>query len=309
MTIRFTLLASGSAGNAALAQSGTFGVLLDAGLSVKELTSRLRLAGLGWEHVGAMLLTHTHSDHYSDSALAALARRGLPLYCHPAHHAVLERTTASFAKLLKAGLVCSFEGNEEWRVGPFRCRALPVRHDSGAAFGFRLDGPTDLFGRGAAVGYAADLGTWDEELAGQFADVDLLALEFNHDVEMERHSRRPAHLIRRVLGDEGHLSNCQAAALVRAVLARSAPGRLRHLVQLHLSRDCNRVKLAREAGLAAVANLEGPVEVHTGRQSSPLKSLVVGQAPRARSPRRGAPLVSRAALLQPWLPGLAPEPR
>src|SRR5262245_11395991 len=250
MTLRFTVLSSGSGGNATLVQSGAFGVLLDAGLPAKELTARLHRAGLAWDDVHAMLLTHTHTDHYNDSALAALARRRLPLYCHPGHHAVLERGTAAFPKLLKAGLVCSFEANLAFRVGPLSCRPLPVRHDSGATFAFRLDGPTDLFGGGTSLGYAADLGTWDEALAADLADVDLLAVEFNHDLDMERRSGRPAFLIRRVLGDEGHLSNDQAAELVRAVLARSAAGRLRHLVQLHLSGDCNPPHLARPAGKA-----------------------------------------------------------
>src|SRR5262245_20905111 len=108
MTLRFTVLSSGSGGNATLVQSGTFGVLLDAGLPARELTARLQRAGLDWDHVQAMLLTHTHTDHFNDGALGTLLRRRVPLYCHPAHHAALERNTAAFGKLVKAGLVCSF---------------------------------------------------------------------------------------------------------------------------------------------------------------------------------------------------------
>ena len=74
------------------------------------------------------------------------------------------------------------------------------------------------------------------ELAAQLVDVDLLAVEFNHDVAMQHASGRTLRLIERVLGDEGHLSNVQAAALVRAVLERSTPGRLL-LVVHHLAVD------------------------------------------------------------------------
>jgi hypothetical protein len=70
------------------------------------------------------------------------------------------------------------------------------------------------------VGYAADLGSWDDSLANAFTDVDLLALEFNHDVHMEKHSGRADALIERVLGDHGHLSNDQAADLVAEVVDR-----------------------------------------------------------------------------------------
>ena len=85
--------------------------------------------------------------------------------------------------------------------------------------------------------------TADEALARTLADVDLLAVEFNHDLEMERKSPRPAVLIARVLGDEGHLSNDQATGLLREVLRRSTK-HPRHIVQLHLSRECNHPGLA-----------------------------------------------------------------
>src|SRR5260370_1255733 len=79
-----------------------------------------------------------------------------------------------------------------------------------------------------------DLGCWQPDLARALADVDILALEFNHDVGMEYARGRSPRLIMRVLGDEGHLSNAQAAGLLREVVRLSEPGRLRHLVQLHL---------------------------------------------------------------------------
>jgi hypothetical protein len=148
-----------------------------------------------------------------------------------------------------------------------------VRHDGGETFGFRLDGPPDLFGRAAGIGYAADLGTWDEALVDAFTDVDLLAIEFNHDVALEERSNRPAHLIARVLGEEGHLSNDQAAELLRAILARSSPGRLQHLVQLHLSRDCNRPALARRVAQNLLREHDFAVRVHTAEQHTPGKML------------------------------------
>jgi ribonuclease BN (tRNA processing enzyme) len=303
MSLRFTVLASGSAGNASLVETDGFGVLIDAGLGPRQLGARLAAVGLSWASVHAVLLTHTHSDHWKDRTLAHLHRRGVALFCHPEHHGALAAFGASFAALRAAGLVRPFAAGEPFDLAPcLRCRALPVRHDGGATFGFRLEGAPDLFGRSASVAYAADLGSWDDGLADALADVDLLAVEFNHDVALEYASGRMPRLIARVLGDDGHLSNEQAADLVRAVLARSPSGRPRHLVQLHLSRDCNRPALARAAAKAALAG-RADVTVHTAEQDAPGATLHLNPVlPPTRSPRR-ARRHRAAPLNQPWLPG------
>jgi phosphoribosyl 1,2-cyclic phosphodiesterase len=306
MTLRFTVLASGSGGNANLVEAGDFNVLLDLGLGPRQLASRLAAAGRDWSAVHAALLTHTHSDHWRDATLAQLHRRQIPLYCHPDHHHVLRLYAPAFDELLAAGLVRAFEADTPFEPVPgLRCRPLPVRHDGGATFGFRLEGGADLFGDAVALGYVADLGCWDDALADALAGVDLLALEFNHDVELESSSGRWPSLIARVLGDDGHLSNDQAADLLRAVLDRSPAGRLRHLVQLHLSRDCNDPELAREAAHAVLTERALSVAVHTARQHEAIATLPLGKVPTPlprpavrRRPPRTRPVA------QQWLPGL-----
>jgi hypothetical protein len=165
----------------------------------------------------------------------------------------------------------------------------------------------DLFGQPSVMAYAADLGTWGPELAKEMSNVDLLALEFNHDVAMEYASGRSSHLISRVLGDEGHLSNEQAAALLHEVLRVSAPGRLRHLVQLHLSRDCNRPALALAAARTVLSAWPAPVEVYIASQHEPCPTLHVGYGPagqKRRTPRpRKAPAPEVAQVQQRLLPG------
>jgi phosphoribosyl 1,2-cyclic phosphodiesterase len=310
MGLRFTVLASGSAGNASLVELDGFGVLIDAGLGPRQLAKRLAASGLSRANVHAVLLTHTHSDHWRDRTFADLCRRDVPLFCHPDHHACLAGQSPAFADLLDAGLVRPFADDETfelWRG--LRCRPFRVRHDSGATFGFRLEGPPDLFGRVAALAYAADLGCWDETLADALADVDLLAIEFNHDVELEYASGRMPRLIARVLGDEGHLSNSQAADLVRAVLERSSDGRLRHLVQLHLSSECNRPSLARAAAMAVLAG-RARVNLHTAEQDTPGATLHLSPLlPPLQRPARPRTYRSAArASLQPWLPGFGDDP-
>jgi phosphoribosyl 1,2-cyclic phosphodiesterase len=310
--VRFTVLASGSAGNASLVQVDGFGVLIDAGLGPRQLAERLTAVGLAWSGVDVVLLTHTHSDHWKETILAFLLRRKVPLYCHPSHHAVLDRSTSVFAALREANLVHHFEPGQELSLAPsLRCRPFPVRHDSGETFGFRFEGSPDLFGRSTALGYAADLGSWDEGVVQSLAEVDLLALEFNHDVFLERTSGRSPLLINRVLGDDGHLSNDQAAELVKVILARSTPGRLQHLVQLHLSEDCNRHALARRAGRLALSEGACSARVHVAHQHTPLATLRLegtkrrhGGNPRRTTPSfRGREERTEPRVFQMWLPG------
>jgi phosphoribosyl 1,2-cyclic phosphodiesterase len=113
------------------------------------------------------------------------------------------------------------------------------------------------------LGYLADLGTWTTDLVAAVADVDLLALEFNHDVQLEKQSGRPQDLIDRVLGDSGHLSNKQAADFVVELRRQQGAGRLRELVQLHLSQVCNHPTLARRTADEAVADWPLPPRIHT----------------------------------------------
>ncbi|HLN27974.1 MAG TPA: MBL fold metallo-hydrolase [Gemmataceae bacterium] len=277
MPLHFTVLASGSAGNASLLEVDGFGLLLDAGLGPRKLVQRLNAAGASWSGVHAAVLTHTHSDHWSERTLAHLLRRQIPIYCHAEHHAALVEYGTAFASMREANLVNGYQDREEFSLGPgLRCRPLALRHDGGATFGFRFEIASDLFSPPYALGYAADLGSWTDELAGQLAEVDVLALEFNHDEDLERASGRSPQLIARVLGEDGHLSNTQASMLLQEVLRRSTPGRLQHLVQLHLSRDCNRPGLAAEAAQTILNEFEPSIRLRTASQDEPSPKIIVG---------------------------------
>jgi phosphoribosyl 1,2-cyclic phosphodiesterase len=305
MTLRFTVLASGSSGNASLIEADSFGVLLDSGIGPRTLAGRLAAVGASWQSIHAFLLTHTHTDHWNDRTFAQLLRRNIPVYCHPDHHDELSSVAASFAALRTAGLVRDYAANVDLALSSaLRCRPLALRHDSGATFGFRFESLTDLFGPTAALGYVADLGCWDSALLEQLLDLDLLALEFNHDVELEYRSGRHPRLIARVLGDDGHLSNEQAAKLLHEVLRRSTPGRLRHLVQLHLSRECNRPALALRAAMAVLDRQGAEIEIQTASQheAGPTLQLsgLIGSTRRRARIRKSAFVAQR---VQPSLPG------
>lgn len=268
MRARLTVLASGSGGNASLLEVDGIGILIDIGLGPRQLAWRMNEVGASWKNIRAALLTHTHGDHWRERTLAHLMWQGIPLYCHIDHVRGLRKQCPELSEIHEnSRLVRTYQAGEELALtGGVRCRPFELSHDGGPTFGFRFERSGDLFSPPWALGYAADLGTWDAVIAAQLCDVDVLALEFNHDVELQRTSGRSPWLISRVLGDEGHLSNAQAASLLRTVLRDSPLRRLRHLVQLHLSRDCNRPDLARLAAQEVFDHLAAEVALHTAHQ-------------------------------------------
>lgn len=267
MTPRMTVLASGSSGNSTLVELNRCGLLIDAGLGPRQFHARLRDAGSSWEAIETVLLTHTHGDHWNDVTFNHLLQRKIPLYCHTDHLRTLQLNCPNFCDLQWAELVRTYDERKSFSpLEGVRCRAFPVQHDGGATFGFRIEGTGDLFSANWTIGYAADLGCYDAAVIRHLVDTDILALEFNHDVDLQLASRRAPWLIRRVLSDHGHLSNHQGACLLRECLRASTPGRLKHVVQLHLSRECNRPELAASAARAVLEQCDARAELHTAEQ-------------------------------------------
>jgi phosphoribosyl 1,2-cyclic phosphodiesterase len=289
MSLRFCVLGSGSSGNASYLEADGFGVLLDIGLGPRRLARGLADAGARWDDVRAVLLTHTHGDHWHEATFKHLLRRRIPFHCHEQHAGVLKRYGAAFAELRDAGLVRIYEIDQPVPLGPLSGLPFAVPHDDEPTCGFRIHGSA------GALGYVADLGSWSEAIVRQLCDVDILAVEFNHDVHLERGSGRTPMLIDRVLGNLGHLSNDQGAELVAQVLRRSEPGRTRHLMLLHLSRQCNHPRLARAAAAEVVARHATGLTIHVSRHNTASRVLSTGRRPGSR--RRFSEIV------QPMLPG------
>jgi phosphoribosyl 1,2-cyclic phosphodiesterase len=156
---------------------------------------------------------------------------------------------------LEAGSLVRFYDDRPW-LGPggMRIEPIPASHDDEATHGFRIEVRERRGAAALSIGYLADTGTWSEAHVEALADVDVLAVEFNHDEGLQRASGRPAYLIARILGDRGHLSNSQGAGLVRRVLAASRRRSVAALVLLHLSEQCNQPALALAAARKALAD-------------------------------------------------------
>ncbi|WP_074313841.1 MBL fold metallo-hydrolase [Singulisphaera sp. GP187] len=274
MSVQIAVLASGSQGNATLVQTGGSGFLLDLGLGPRALTRRLESVGSSWEQIASAVLTHTHGDHVNNATLIQMTRLRITLYCHEGHRRQLGRSPG-FHQLDRAGLVRHYDERPFLTSTGLRIEPLELRHDGGPTFGFRVEAKPARGARAIAMGYMADTGSWTEAMADALAQVDLLGVEFNHDVEMQRRAPRSYALIARNLGDWGHLSNHQGAEFVTAVLDRSAPGSVRHVVLLHLSQQCNDPTLAVSTARAAIRASGRRVAVHAATQAAAFPNVVV----------------------------------
>jgi phosphoribosyl 1,2-cyclic phosphodiesterase len=282
MAVQFAVLASGSRGNSTLVCGGGAGVLIDVGMGPRAIGERLDSVGASWSRIAAVVLTHTHSDHVDTGAFAELSRRGVVLYCHEGHRAELA-ANAGFRKLEEARLIKNYDHRPFLTSTGQRLEPIELRHDGGPTFGFRIEASVGRRQRAVSIGYLADTGSWSERMAESLIDVDVLGVEFNHDVALQRSSPRPAFLIARNLSDDGHLSNRQGAELIQAVLARSGAGALRHVVLLHLSEQCNQPELAIQAAGDAIQAAGRRSIVHAARQSPAFPNLWV--TPRFTRPR------------------------
>ena len=304
MVGRVTVLASGSSGNATLLEVGENAWLIDCGMPPHVLGERMAAAGRSWKVVRAVLLTHTHGDHWNRDALEHLRRLNVPLIAHARHHVTLS-SQSTYTPMARAGLVGEYAEGVPLTLAPgVEVRAVRVPHDADPTYGFRFDVAAD--GMGWSLAYASDVGHVTPALLDAFADVDGLAIEFNHDEALQRASGRHPILLQRVLGPNGHLSNAQASELVETLVGRAAPGRLRHLVQLHLSKDCNTVALARESAQATLGRLGSSAQVTTATQHAATAPIEFTPRPLTDGDAAKFP-ASAPARLQPPLPGMADD--
>lgn len=226
--LEITILASGSGGNAALVRTETASFLVDAGLSTKELTTRLGACGVEPRDLCAILVTHEHGDHARGLAQWS-KKHDTPIYCNRQTAAVLRDKVTDFGgwKIFESGSEFDLEGTT--------VRSFLIPHDAVEPVGFVIRRGSRSFGFLTDLGHATTLVT--ESLRG----VDALLIEANYDEALlEKDTKRPWAIKQRIQSRHGHLSNDAAAETVSRIRHEG----LGHLLLGHLSRDCNSEELA-----------------------------------------------------------------
>lgn len=226
--MRVTVLASGSGGNACVVESGRTRVLVDAGLSAREIERRMRARDMDPESIAALFVTHEHNDHGS-GALVFGSRWACPIVATDGTAAALGLEGDLFSPFVRV------EGGREGRIGDVGYRALATPHDAAESVAYAFEDG------GARLVIASDLGRAETVFVDFLRDATTLLLEFNHDEDMLRDGPYTWPLKKRISGGYGHLSNRQSAE----ALSCSAGPRLRRVVATHLSRTNNTPEIVR----------------------------------------------------------------
>ena len=223
-------IASSSKGNAYVVVCGDEALLIDCGVPFKTLKGRLeaKLGGEALPKLLAVLVTHNHSDHVSGLKVL-LNKFDVPVFAN-----AMTAEAAIRQEHLDEAAFCLFENGQAFDVGPFLVSPFSIPHDAADPVGYlvRAEGETYFHG--------TDIGTPLDSVGLKLAEADVATLESNHDPVMLRTSLRPECLKQRIAGPRGHLSNDDAASLVK----RFASPRLRQIFLAHLSGECNAPHLA-----------------------------------------------------------------
>ena len=274
------VLASGSSGNCLLVEAGGSRVLVDAGLSARRLGQRLGELGVDPAALDGVLVSHEHSDH-ARGLRRFCGRHGVPVFCNLQTADALGRGDAQVRLDWRL-----FQSGRDFEVGRLAVECFAVPHDASEPLGFALHFD------GVSLGVLTDLGFASQAVLERVAGVDALLVEANHDMRLlQDDSRRPWAVKQRISSRHGHLSNDAAAEVV----AHCAERNLKRVVLGHLSRDCNRAELARQAVASRLQG--GGIEVDVVEQDDAVLEFRVG---RAQPPPGAAGRVMETPLLAGW---------
>lgn len=242
--MKFTVLGSGSTGNAVLISAGNTNVLVDAGMSAREILRRLSAVGLDPADLDGVLITHEHGDHAG--GLRVLLRSvECPVF-------ISRETEDAYYQTRKLGAYGASEGfkrrealksravaiesDAEFRIGEIDFEPFSVPHDAADNFGFvaRRDG--------VRIATLMDFGRFTPLITQKLAGCDAIIVESNHALDMLRACTVYSwELKQRIASDTGHLSNESLAEW----LTEGFDGTARHIVLAHLSQRANDPALAR----------------------------------------------------------------
>lgn len=227
------VLGSGSGGNAIYISDGATSILVDAGLSAREIGRRLEERGIRTASLSALLITHEHTDHVR-GAERLCRRQRLPVF-------LTAGTLKAALPLRELPEIRIFDCGRPFHLGTLTVHPFPISHDAGDPAGFVIGA------NGTRIGIATDLGIVTAVVREHLRGCRLLVLESNHDPDMLMQGPYPWFLKQRIRGRSGHLSNPDSGRLLADI---AHPG-LEQVILAHLSETNNTPEKAlAEAGRA-----------------------------------------------------------
>ncbi len=251
--IELCAIASGSNGNCYYIGTEDEAILVDVGISRKQVLLRMEEKGLSPDKVKAVFISHEHADH--TRGIRVLVKvLNVPVYM----------TKGTFEQMWnpnRPGAYGLFEPGAPLQIGEFVIHPFLKKHDAANPCSFRIEV------RNNNIGVITDVGEVCDNVRKHFQLCDAVFLETNYDEQMLKNGSYPYPLKQRVLSDVGHLSNVQALALVR----ESAGANLQHLLLSHLSGENNDPKIV----LDTFANLDKNISIHLTSRYAPSEVVML----------------------------------
>jgi phosphoribosyl 1,2-cyclic phosphodiesterase len=228
MSLFIASLNSGSNGNSYYVGNDNDAVLIDVGISCREVEKRMKRLGLSMEKIKAVFISHEHGDHIF--GVPALSKRHkLPVY-------ITQSTLRGSNITIPESFVYSFDAYEPVTIGSLTVTAFPKYHDAVDPHSFVVMNET------VRVGIFTDIGFPCQHVIHQFKQCHAAFLEANYDASMLEAGSYPLALKSRIRGGQGHLSNHEAARL----FTEHRPAFMSHLILSHLSRNNNKPDLVED---------------------------------------------------------------
>jgi len=247
------MLGSGSSGNSALVATNHCKILVDGGLSARQIALRLEQCGVLPQQLDGILLTHEHGDHVC--GLEVFCRKfDLPIYAN----GLTAESVRCDSALDRHRNWRIFRTGAEFSICDIMVQTFPVPHDAVDPVGFAF------YAGASSLGFITDLGYATKMIVERLRQVHTLVIETNHDEKLlQNDPHRPWPVKQRIQSRHGHLSNRAAAEVIAELL----PAKIERVVLGHLSRDCNTQELALQAVHEAL-NRAGKtgMEVHCATQ-------------------------------------------
>lgn len=231
--MRLVPIASGSSGNCIYVGSDSTHLLVDIGISAKRAVAGLEEIDIKPDELSGILITHEHSDHIS--GLGVFSRKyGIPVYAS-------EGTIRGIKEYDKLGdfdqsLFRTISADSDFYINDIAVNAMNTSHDVYEPLAFTFAN------NNKRVAIATDLGNYSDYTVKHLENMDAILLEANHDVRMLQVGPYPYWLKRRILSDEGHLSNELSGRLLSSILHDD----MKKIVLGHLSKENNMPELAYE---------------------------------------------------------------
>jgi phosphoribosyl 1,2-cyclic phosphodiesterase len=248
-------LASGSKGNSIYISDGTTSILVDAGLSGKEIERRLNSRDLSAKRLAAIVVSHEHSDHIK--AVGILSRRfKLPVY-------ISRKATNALAQLGEVQELRTFECGATFQINNLIIHPFSISHDAADPVGFTIGQ------NGTTIGIATDLGIATAMVKEHLKRCSLLIIESNHDPDMLANGPYPWPIKQRIKSRTGHLSNVDSKNLLQQL----QHDKLEHVILAHLSETNNTPQKAFEEVAEALTRSKARLTVARQNVSGPILYL------------------------------------